>query len=99
MTKSHRKPLKERGGPLPAPKLRKLPMVKLTGPRKTLLDFLCERGGEVRGKILTTPQRRLASLMQHDGLVRWEPTFRTKSLDRWTLRVTVDGLRALGEIR
>src|SRR5271157_3168217 len=68
----------------------------LSNPRKSLLKFLHKRGGQVRGKSLTTPQRRLASQMETDGLVHREnTTFRSDSWDRAILRITAAGYDVL----
>ncbi|MGY3582352.1 hypothetical protein ACVIGB_000724 [Bradyrhizobium sp. USDA 4341] len=46
--------------------------MRLSKPRRTLLETLAVRGGTVKAEQLTVPDRRLATRMQSDGLVRWE---------------------------
>jgi hypothetical protein len=46
--------------------------MKLSTPRKTLLETIAARGGTVKAEQLTVPDRRLATRMQSDGLVRWD---------------------------
>lgn len=72
--------------------------MKLSKPRHILLSWLHKRGGMASGKLLTIPDRRLASKMQSDGLVSWEPPKRSRAgnLDDWTLHLTVGGREALG---
>ena len=47
-------------------------MVRLTKPRKGLLEALSMYGGSLKSAQLTVPDRRLATRMQADGLVEWQ---------------------------
>lgn len=69
--------------------------MKLSKPRRDLLDFLFEQGGEVKGKLISVPWRRLATQMASADLVRWEPGYPKSKRDRWTLRITEIGLQAI----
>lgn len=73
--------------------------IKLSPPRAALLRRLVAAGGAQKGKFLTVPARRLASLMQGDGLVRWEAgAGRTGgNLDAWTLHITEAGFAAIAK--
>lgn len=72
--------------------------IRLSEPRKKLLQYLSLAGGKLQGHRITLPDRRLASQMQGDGLVFWESpkgVFRTKNLDDWTLHLTEGGAEAI----
>jgi hypothetical protein len=70
---------------------------RLTQPRRDLLEALVARGGSMRGAVLSVPNRRLASIMSFNQLVKWvRPINQTsKNLEEWTLEITVDGRSAL----
>jgi hypothetical protein len=44
-------------------------MTALTKPRRGLLEALVMYGGSLKAEALTIPDRRLATIMQRDGLV------------------------------
>ena len=46
--------------------------MKLTKPRRDLLEALTMYGGQLKAEQLTVPDRRLATMMQRDGLVAWK---------------------------
>jgi hypothetical protein len=72
---------------------------KLSSPRRNLLECLSAAGGALPGRTLSIPERCLASRMNLDRLVLWDPPpdGRTNNLDMWELRITTTGEEALRE--
>ena len=68
----------------------------ITQTRLALLLRLDLAGGTLTGRRLTTYERRLASMMQAEGLVRWEQgDAPRRCLGRWLLHITAHGSHTL----
>lgn len=66
--------------------------VGLSTPRRELLTRLDAAGGSLPDRLLSVPERGLASKMSMDQLVSWVPPRplgrKTSGLDEWTLNIT-----------
>lgn len=74
--------------------------MKLTKPRRELLEKLERCGGKATATMLPIPSRRLATQMQADGLVQWRVDGGIGSRHTCvgqTLYITAAGCRALAE--
>lgn len=69
--------------------------VTLSKPRKYFLEILLAYGGTLTASQLTVPDRRLATMMQSDGLVEWFGGSSRHTCIGQSVRITPAGRNAL----